>query len=358
MKARGHVVELWYPSPQFYKLPVPAKLKKWMGYIDQYIVFPLIVKRRLKKYSDQVLFAFTDHALGPWVPLVVGKRHIVHCHDFLAQQSAFGIIPYNPTGWSGKKYQSYIKKGYKQANNFISVSYKTQSDLHTFLNCTPRISEVVYNGLTRAFIPLNKKDVRSQLSVEIGIGLAEGYILHVGGNQWYKNRKGVIELYSEWRRISNKNLPLIMVGAVANSGLLDSYNKSAYQKDIHLLYGKSDGFLQKAYAGASLFLFPSLAEGFGWPIAEAMASGCPVITTNVAPMNEVGGTAAFYINQKPDVNEQIPDWLNKSVETMDKVMQLSEEELNIYIMAGFSNARRFDSEVALDLIENIYKRIS
>ena len=60
-----------------------------------------------------------------------------------------------------------------------------------------------------------------------------------------------------------------------------------------------DDLVKMAYVGASLFLFPSLAEGFGWPIAEAMASGCPVITTNKRPMTEVTKGTGRLIEKMP-----------------------------------------------------------
>jgi hypothetical protein len=114
MKRRGHQVELWYPQAGFFRLPSPSLLKKWLGYIDQYIVFPKQVRRRIKKCSPDTLFVFTDHALGPWVPLVSDRPHIIHCHDFLAQRSALGKFIANPVSWTGRQYQAFIRKGYKK----------------------------------------------------------------------------------------------------------------------------------------------------------------------------------------------------------------------------------------------------
>ena len=65
-----------------------------------------------------------------------------------------------------------------------------------------------------------------------------------------------------------------------------------------------DDILVSAYQGACFLIFPSLMEGFGWPVVEAMASGCPVITTGEPPMNEVGGDAAIYISRCPSPSER------------------------------------------------------
>jgi glycosyltransferase involved in cell wall biosynthesis len=358
MKERGHSVELWAPSPLFYRMPLPVSLKKWAGYIDQYIFFPFKVKKRIRKYPADTLFVFTDHALGPWVPLLASRRHVIHCHDFLAQQSAAGLIVENPITWSGRKYQEYIRNGYNKGRNFISISKNTQKDLHFFLKNEPNISEVVYNGLTQPFTPSSDiAATRKEVEVKTGVFLMNGYLLHVGGNQWYKNRCGVIDIYNEWRQTSAVIMPLVLLGAPPNTSLLDTYNNSPFKNDIHFLTNISDEFVRKIYAGASIFLFPSLAEGFGWPIAEAMASGCPVITTNEAPMNEVGGGAAFYISKKPLHKADILEWAKKAAIIINEILELTPEMRKAVLEIGKENAQRFDSLFALDKIEQIYKNI-
>ena len=91
-----------------------------------------------------------------------------------------------------------------------------------------------------------------------------------------------------------------MIGEEPSNELTNLHQKSIFKEDIHFITNLSDKYINNAYSGAICLLFPSLDEGFGWPIIEAMASGCPVITTNRAPMNEIGGRAAFYINKKPN----------------------------------------------------------
>lgn len=356
MEERGHQVESWSPKAYFSALSNSSSLKKWLGYIDQYVIFPIQVKARLKKISKDTLFVFTDHALGPWVPLVKDRLHIVHCHDFLAQRSALGEIPENVTGRTGKIYQSYIRKGYSCGRNFISISRKTQADLHQMLPKSPLISEVVYNGLTRRFSPpTDVLESRINLSRETGIDLRAGFILHVGGNLWYKNRPGVVAAYDEWRQGSKQHLPLILIGDKPDDSLQAHINRSAHAADIHPLAGMPDDFTNKAYSAASLFLFPSLAEGFGWPIIEAMASGCPVITTDEAPMNEVGGKAAFYVS-KMQIGEE-SQWLKECASAIEWILHLSEAQKSEVVSSGLQNINRFSSESALDKVEQVYRQV-
>lgn len=357
MKRRGHQVEIWQPKAQVSRLQMPTFIRKWAGYIDQYILFPREVKSRLKKCPPNTLFIFTDQALGPWVPLVSGHPCVIHCHDFLAQRSALGEIPENPTRLSGRIYQAYIRRGYSQGQNFISVSHKTREDLHSFLSFQPTRSEVIYNGLNQAFAPHNLEEMRVLLKNKTSIKLEQGYILHVGGNEWYKNRLGVIELYNTFRTNYEVNLPLLMIGKKPTSPLLDHYTKSPFKSDIHFLSNIDDQFLRIAYAGASLFLFPSLAEGFGWPIAEAMASGCPVITTNRPPMSEVGGKAAFYIEPQPFNGLEITDWASESAKVIKMVLDMNPSQRQKVINTGSLNSQRFNPENILDKIEYIYQQV-
>ncbi|MCJ8210232.1 glycosyltransferase [Mucilaginibacter sp. RS28] len=357
MKGKGHEVELWNPEAFFYKAPVPDKLKKWMGYLDQFIAFPLKVRKALKQQPVDTLYVFTDHALGPWVPLVADRPHVIHCHDFLAQRSAMGEIPENVTGITGRKYQEFIRNGYKRGQNFISVSKKTEQDLLFFLNRKPRFSTVIYNGLNSGFQPLQPQRVRQSIQAETGIDVSNGYLLHVGGNQWYKNRVGVVKIYKEWRAQYQQRLPLLLIGAAPTAGLLEEASASDYSEDIYFLVGKGDDFVQNAYAGATLFLFPSLAEGFGWPIAEAMASGCPVITTNEAPMTEVGGIAASYIPKMPHDTAELREWLKIAAKVLQETVNLSVEAREAIINSGYLNIKKFDLDQALNLVEQAYQNI-
>lgn len=357
MKELGHSVEIWSPAPLFFKVAPIQSLKKWMGYIDQYIVFPFRVRKRLQACNADTLFVFADQALGPWVPLVCDRHHIIHCHDFLAQRSAQGEIPENPTGWSGRMYQSFIRKGYQKGKNFIAVSKKTKEDLLTFLEHTPDRCDVVYNGLTQHFEPQDANTIRRLLSEQKRINLTEGYLLHVGGNQWYKNRVGVIEVYNAWRALPGNTLPLLLIGPKPNNSLLEAYNKSNFQPDIHFLSGVEDEFIRQAYAGASVMLFPSLAEGFGWPIAEAMASGCPVITTNEAPMSEVAGDAACLIRPRPRQEEAAVAWAKDTATRVNELLGLSVTARQEIVRKGLTNAARFNTGNAIKTIEAIYKEV-
>ena len=357
MAKRGHATELWQPQSRAYNWSVPHGLKKWLGYVDQYLVFPYEIKQRIKRLPDDTLFVLIDHALGPYTPLIASRPYIIHCHDFLAQRSALGKIPENPTSWTGRQYQAFIRRGFSRGHNFISISAATQYDLHRMLEREPAISKIVYNGLVDAFAPATDiPKQRRELQQELSINLSDGFLLHVGGNPWYKNREGIIRIYSTWRASSIRQLPLLLAGEAPSESLLAAYRQSDVKENIHFLTGATDTLVKKLYQSASLLLFPSLAEGFGWPIIEAMASGCPVITTDEAPMTEVGGQAAFRIPRLTNEGN-VGDWTANAAGVIDQVLGLSTIERDAVVAAGLLNAQRFDSAVHLDRIEQIYQTI-
>lgn len=355
MQKKGHEVQIWTAPPVLTKLRWPGLLKKYIGYIDQFLFFPILMNLRIRRLEKDTLFVFSDQALGPWVPLVSGRPHVIHCHDFMAQKSAKGEFEENRLKWSGKAYQWFIKRGFNSGNNFICISENTRQDLISFLSSPPNVCDVIYNGLNQDFQFADPEEARLEVSAELKLPLQEGFILHVGGNHFYKNRRGILKIYARWRAETKKTVPLLFVGAGPDHEMKILLNQYKFSGDVFFATSVGDELLKTCYQAASVLLFPSLEEGFGWPIAEAMASGCPVITTRKAPMTEVGGNAATYIPPYDKVDENA--WLNECAHILDKVLCLSIEERELMVANGLSNARRFNSEAALEAIANSYQKV-
>lgn len=358
MHDRGHEVDIWVPEQVLSKLTGHSMLKKWLGYFDQYVIFPIVARQNISKRDRRTLYVFTDLALGPWVPMVTNKAHVIHCHDFLALQSAMGEIVENQTGWTGKVYQSFIRKGYQKGKHFISVSKETNNRLTRYLEKSAFTQQIVYNGLKPEFRFVDQETGRRYIQQTTRISILNGYIVHVGGNQWYKNRIGVVEIYKAFREISQSKIPLLLIGEEPSEDLLKVIQNTPFAADIHILTDKDDQFIRNAYAGASALLFPSLAEGFGWPIAEAMACGTLVITTNQAPMTEVGGNAAFYIERKSAKIDQVVNWTKSSAIVVQMVISLTNEARSEAVRESRRNAARFNLDKCLDEIEAIYMNLS
>lgn len=352
----GHQVQVWSPQPYFYKRFPYKKISKWAGYIDQYILFPFWVRAQLKHQSPDTIYVFADQALGPWVPLVKNKPHVVHAHDLLALRSALGEIPENPTSWSGRLYQRYIRHGFKQAKHFISVSKKTRVDLLTYGQVCPVISEVVYNGLNYPYQPMPEADAKPMLA-KAGLPVIEnGFLLHLGGSQWYKNLVGVMHIYNAYATMTPKALPLVCVSPQPNDGIQNLIASMPANAKVIFIQGIDNHTLQAAYSMAAVFIFPSLAEGFGWPIAEAQACGCPVLTTDAAPMNEVGGEVATYIPVlKFSDNSQ--DWARKSAEKLITLITMTPDARKSYAKSSVENISKFDAKKTIGAYLCIYAQV-
>lgn len=355
----GNDVEVWSPSPLFHRLPSPKASKKWLGYIDQFIVFPLQVRRRLRRTSPDTLFVFADQALGPWVPLVADRPHVVHCHDFLALRSALGEVPLNPVSWTGRVYQKWIMSGFRKGRNFISVSRRTQADLGRFLGDNkPCLSVVVHNGLNHPYRRLPRQVSRERLAALDLPPLSTGFILHVGGNQWYKNRSGVLAIYAAYVGRVREPLPLLLLGAAPRADLRAKSMEVPDPGKAHFVVRPPIEILEAAYSAASVLLFPSHAEGFGWPIVEAMASGCRVLTTDDTPMTEVGGDAVAYlpIPPAPDEENQLA-WADEGAARLEEVITQSSEERARMEEAGIDRAQKFDPARTMDRYAEIYASV-
>jgi|SRR5450830_792315 len=354
--ARGHQVQVWSPQAKVYALVPNGRLSKWAGYIDQYILFPLWVRKQVKIQPANTLYVFCDQALGPWVPLVKNKSHVVHVHDLLALRSALGDIPENPTSWSGRLYQRYIRHGFKEAKHFISISKKTRDDLQYFGQVSPVTSAVVYNGLNYPYAPMPESEAVSVL-YQAGLPvLANGILLHLGGSQWYKNLAGVIRLYIEYAKSEVSPLPLWCISPPPNSQVQMLLKEVPAQGKVLFFQGIDNQALQAAYSMARVFIFPSLAEGFGWPIIEAQASGCPVLTSNAAPMSEIGGPAASYIPLLT-FTEDAQAWALSSLATLKSILALPEAQRTYLVEQGLTHAAKFNAEDAIEGYLKIYQQV-
>ena len=354
--ARGHQVQVWSPQAHVYNWVPEGRLRKWAGYFDQYILFPLWVRTQLKQQSPDTLFVYCDQALGPWVPLATNRPHVVHAHDLLALRSALGDIPKNPTGMTGRIYQRYIRSGFAQAKHFICISARTRQDLVYFGGVSSTACDVVHNGLNQRFAPTSPEEARTVWH-RAGLTMPDqGLLLHVSGADWYKNVTGVLHLYAHYARTNPAPLALWLVGVKKTKEVLSALDAVPPSGSVHFLYGIDHALLQAAYSVARAFLFPSLAEGFGWPIVEAQACGCPVITTDDAPMNEIGGPETRYLPLlKADDDLQV--WAANGANVLQKMINVPAEEAARRSAACVAWSKRFDSDIAIGQYLRIYQRV-
>jgi glycosyltransferase involved in cell wall biosynthesis len=358
-RRRGHYVTLRQPQP-WLRRHVDGVGAKWAGYFDQYVLFPRTLRLQMAADPADTLYVFCDQALGPWVPLAAARPHVVHCHDLLALRSALGHVPENPTSTTGRIYQRFIRAGFARARHFISVSEKSRADLHEFGGVRPLTSEVVYNGLNHPYRRRAPVDARGTLQ-RAGVPTPErGLLLHVGGGQWYKNTVGVVALYADYaaRRLQQGQAvqALWMVSPPAGATIQARIKALPAQAEVRFFQQLDSDTLEALYSLADATLFPSLAEGFGWPIAESLACGCPVLTTDEAPMNEVGGSHATYLPRLSSPTH-LAAWAANGAQVLLDLLDRPLKARTAASDAGIEWSRRFDANRAVDAYLRIYETV-
>lgn len=354
MRKRGHqVTEL---TPPFWLggwLPQRTPWH-WLGYVDQFLIFPPILWWRLRSLSPQSLIVLTDQALGPWMFVVRQHPHVVHVHDMLALEGSLGMLPEHHPGVSGRIYQRWIRHGFRHALCFLSVSAATRLALQGHLSRIPLLSEVLHNPLPSRFGPLPAEAVEAVLKRALPQLQVRRFLLHIGRN-WYKNRLGVLAI---WERLANRyeDLDLVLVGGLNPAERNFLQVRPFLSHRLLVLERASDELIVVLYNGAAGLLFPSHYEGFGWPILEALACGCPVFTTDRAPMSEVGGKAAVYLPPCPPEPELFTAWANQCAELVAENLEIDEAEAMARRQHGMTWAHAFDQQHWLDQLERHYHR--
>jgi glycosyltransferase involved in cell wall biosynthesis len=187
----------------------------------------------------------------------------------------------------------------------------------------------------------------------VGMPVPEsGMLLHVGGGQWYKNLEGVIELYAQYAAQVPVPLPLWCISPPPNESVRSAILRVPDAGKVVFFSNLDSHTLQAVYSTACAFLFPSLAEGFGWPIIEALACGCPVLTTDAPPMNEVGGDAADYLPLLQG-NDDMHTWAANGARQLMTILARGPEERarraarGVAWSAGFSVGKAIDGYLAV-----------
>ncbi len=294
MRERGHEVRLLQPPAILgARVAESSPLFKWSGYVDKFLLF----RRELRRATQGAdIVHLCDHSNAMYVHAVAHKAHIVTCHDVLAIRSAMRHFPENPVSITGRTFQRLIARGLRQARAILCVSRKTRDDLKRYLAVPEERLHVVPNALPWPYAPAIRDRCASLLR-SVGLEPDARYFFQIGGNHWYKNRGAAIQIFAELCKLPQyAGAKLVMAGGPMTTALREMAGRHQVGEATVEAVGLSSECLQALYSCALATLFPSLEEGFGWPILEAQACGCPVVTTDRPPMNEVAGGAAILID--------------------------------------------------------------
>lgn len=355
LREKGLEAELMRPKTYLGRLaPWAGPLGKWLYYVDKFVIFPFALWGVLRRERAPGLVAHVcDHSNAMYVHRLSGVPHLITCHDLMPMRSALGEVPQNPTSWTGKCFQSLILNGIRKARFIVCVSTATQRDLLRIAHFPEPQTRVVFNALHYPYAPMPEAEARPRVKALTGVDAP--FLLHVGGDAWYKNRVGVLTMFAELRvRLKAAHravLPKLVYAGPSLQRELRAFldRDPEMERDVIGVQGADNENLRALYSRAEALLFPSWDEGFGWPIIEAQACGCRVVTTGKAPMTEVGGEAAFYVD---------PGDPQPAASTLLAVLNQSEAEKQAAVERGRENAARFTQEQMITQYIEVYRQLT
>lgn len=279
------------------------------------------------------------------IPLLYRGEIVVTIHDLIHL-----IYPeYLPSkaAWFYAKFM--FSHAGRRAKKVIAVSENTKRDTVELLNIPAEKIKVIYNGIDERFKPINDKE--SIEKTKRKYGLSEKYILYAGLLKPHKNILRLIEAFPKLRRETQIKDKLVLVGnkEFPHYRAIKEKIKELDLENQILILGEVDSEDMTAlYNGADVFVLPSLYEGFGLPPLEAMACGCPVITSNTSSLPEVVGDAGIMVD---------PCDMDGLAEAICKV--LTDEGLRQeMIKKGLARAKLFSWEKTAKETLKIYKEVA
>lgn len=209
----------------------------------------------------------------------VNSKKIVTVHDMIYELFDSGL---------GDREQTIKnkKEAMAESSAIIAVSENTRKDILRFYPEFSKKVHVVHHGV-------------KQINEARPYKHSKPFLLHVGTRGWYKNFEWLLKIFGEQKRL-HENLDLISFGGGSPSEnekrLLQEYNLNG---KVHFLSGPEE-MLDSLYRGARTLVYISDYEGFGMPLLEAMAAGCPVLCSNTSSVPEVVGDAALMVDAKKE----------------------------------------------------------
>jgi glycosyltransferase involved in cell wall biosynthesis len=230
-------------------------------------------------------------------PLWAGNvRSVVTCHD---------LIPYKyPDHYAALEdgfrwgRRALDRRRYGTASHVIAISRATARDLERLLGLGPERVSVVPSGVDRTRWSAQCAESDAPHLAKLGLA-GRRFMLYVGDGDWRKNAPGMLQALAEARR-SDPSIELVWAGTMS----LAEYDRErranaeshGVEKACHFLGYVADDALGALYRAALGTLLVSRAEGFGYPVLEAMAAGCAVIASNTSSLPEVAGDAALLVD--------------------------------------------------------------
>ena len=283
----------------------------------------------------------------PW--FVSGFKIVTSILDMNPQRMP-GFFP-TKIGWI-KKYYAILTNwvALKKSDKLITISESTKQELMEFYNFhTSDKIQSVHLGVDAKFFDLSAKEVLSKIIGELKIKYNfKRYFLYVGNNRPHKNLERVLTAFKAVLSQLDFELKFLLVGRQLKNNLdIDSLLMGIGLKENVISLELSDEELNAVYSDAEAFVFCSLSEGFGLPVLEAMALGCPVITSNLSSMKEIAEGSALMAD---------PYSIKNIEENMLKLLTDAKLKQEL-IVKGLNNACSFTWEKCAEETLSVYSAL-
>lgn len=338
-----HELDVLAPGQSVSKLvKADGELGKWIGYAEKFLIFPFRLAWRSRSYD---VIHICDHGNAPYVLVLPKRRTLITCHDCLSIRAARGSFQGVHTRWTGRIAQRLILASLRRAHHLVCVSEATRGDLAELTCRPPTAIAVIHNVLTYPYRRMPPEETAVHLH-RLGIEQNAPFFLHVGNNSWYKNRVGALRLYRELISLDPfRRHFMILVGKSLPSEMYAWLTTEQLDHRVLVLENISGDDLCAIYNSADALLFPSLHEGFGWPIIEAQACGCLVVTSRREPMMSVAGGAGILVDPL-DAGQSAREIASRWRDREDLIGQ------------GYRNVTRYDGEKFAEAYVQAYDTIA
>lgn len=275
-----------------------------------------------------------DHVAPAWR----AWRSVVTLHDL-----AFLISPETHTAAS-RAYYAATGASVRSAERVIAVSQRTASDAIRLLGVDPARIRVVHEAAAPTYGPRTAAQF-DQVAQRLQLDKARPYALFVGTLEPRKNLPLLLEAFGLLQRRVDAQLFIVGARGWLDEPIFVAHARSGLGDAARFLGKLAEDELAVLYSHASVFVLPSLYEGFGLPVLEAMACGAPVVSSNAGPLPEVAGDAAMLLSP-----EDPGAWANALYQV------LSDTRLaNALREKGFARARQFSWERAAHATREVYR---
>jgi glycosyltransferase involved in cell wall biosynthesis len=281
------------------------------------------------------------HSMDPFLPPLRGARGIVTVHD-LAQRRYPGFFDRSVLKW-----EKHIQQSLERAAAIFVPSSQTRNDLLEAYHLDDGLIHRVHVPFNQVFRPDPNPETDERTRLKYGISYP--FVLFVGTLEPRKNIIRLIQAFQLVAEASSLPLHLLLAGKRGwmYQGIIHAIQSSAVRDKINILEYVSDSELACLYRQASVFVYPSLYEGHGLPVIEAMASGLPVVTSNSSSLRELGSEAAELVD--PERVEDIAGAIASLLSDDSKRAR--------YIASGLERARLFTHSVAANEVLSVYRAV-